>query len=101
MTRNEAIEILTRERDEDIFGGYTPHRKKIHEAETMAIEALKDRPKGEWVEVDSFESEKHSVTDMRCNLCGKYAALVLPHGTKFVYPFCPYCGADMRGEVEE
>ena len=46
MTKEEAIKILIRERDEDIFGGYTPHRKKIHEAETMAIEALKaqDRP---------------------------------------------------------
>ena len=57
-----------------------------------------DRPKGKWLEVDSFESEKHSVTDMRCSLCGKYASIVLPHGNRYVYDFCPNCGADMRSE---
>ena len=63
------------------------------------IEAL-DRPTGKWIEVDSFESEKHSVTDMRCSLCGKYASMVLPHRTRCVYDFCPNCGAEMRGEEE-
>ena len=63
-----------------------------------------DRPKGKWLEVDSFESGTHSVTDMRCSLCGKYASIVLPHGNRYVYDFCPNCGADMRttdGEKSE
>ena len=55
---------------------------------------------GKWVEVDCYESEKHSVTDMRCSLCGKYASIVLPHRTRCVYNFCPNCGAKMRGEEE-
>ena len=60
MTREEAIRILTRERDEDIFGGYTPYRKKIHEAETMAIEALKAQ---EWDEVVFDMNEFFSIID--------------------------------------
>lgn len=51
---------------------------------------------GEWIEVESYECEKHSVTDMRCNLCGKYSQMVLPHKTKCVYPRCPFCGAIMK-----
>ena len=53
---------------------------------------------GKWVEVDCHESEKHSVTDMRCSLCGKYASIVLPHRTRCVYNFCPNCGARMVRE---
>ena len=59
------------------------------------------RPTGEWIEVDSFESEKHSVTDMRCSLCGKYASMVLPHRTRCVYDFCPNCGAKMNNNDNE
>ena len=40
MKEQEAIELLTQERDNDIFAG-TEHREKIHEAITMGIEALR------------------------------------------------------------
>ena len=87
MTKQEAIEILEET-------GFVAHSMTdVDTALDMAIEALKE---GEWLEVDSFESEKHSVTDMRCSLCEKYASIVLPHGNKYVYDFCPNCGADMR-----
>lgn len=56
---------------------------------------------GQWIEVDCFESEKHSVTDMRCSLCGKYASIVLPHRTRCVYDYCPNCGARMKGSDDE
>lgn len=39
MTNHEAIAILVHERDNDIFCG-TDYRKKVHEAQTMAIQAL-------------------------------------------------------------
>lgn len=40
MTNKEAIELLKYERDNDIFVK-TEHREKIHQAITLAIEALK------------------------------------------------------------
>lgn len=64
----------------------------IYAKEVGEIEPVRH---GYWVEVKSWESEKHSVTDMRCNLCGKYASLVLPHKTKCTYKYCPFCGAKM------
>lgn len=59
-----------------------------------------DRPQGKWVEVNTWEAEHHSVTDMRCSVCGKYASIVLPHKTRCVYDFCPFCGARMKGVNE-
>ena len=51
---------------------------------------LKDeRPQGEWITVKqdtmlgTFE-----VKNKVCNKCN--------HATKYEYPFCPWCGADMR-----
>jgi len=43
MTREEAIAILIHERDEDLFMR-TEYRKRIHEALTMGIKALKQKP---------------------------------------------------------
>jgi len=91
MTREEAISIITKERDEDIFGGWTPHRKRIHEAFTLAIEALQaDRPRGEWIdrkeEVDGF-----LFIGRRCSNCGWWES------GGFNLPFCPNCGAKMDG----
>lgn len=60
MTREEAISIITKERDEDIFGGWTPHRKRIHEAFTLAIEALKAQ---EWDEFAFDMNEFFSIVD--------------------------------------
>lgn len=76
-----------------------------YEGYIKAYEIIKDLPTaepktGEWVEVNSYESEHHSVTDMRCNICGKYSSVVLPHKTRFTYPYCPFCGAKMERSKE-
>ena len=42
MTAEEAVKILTYERDNDIFVS-TEHREKIHKALTMAIQALESQ----------------------------------------------------------
>ena len=60
MTREEAISIITKERDEDIFGGRTPYRKRIHEAFTLAIETLKAQ---EWDEFIFDMNEFFSIVD--------------------------------------
>ena len=92
MTREEALSVLQDKShfDTSVYG---------YEAIDVAIEALKAEPvkHGKWIEVNSYECEHHSVTDMRCNVCGKYSSIVLPHKTTFIYPYCPYCRAKMDG----
>lgn len=97
MTREEIIMEMEKIRE----CGYVDYTVQSQHALDVAIETLKiERPKGHWLEVDSFEMEDASVTDMRCGLCGKYASVVLPHGNRYVYNFCPNCGAEMDGEDE-
>lgn len=65
------------------------------------VEAL-ERKRGEWVETsESIGWEE--VECAECSVCGK--TLVLGDYTmddiKFDYNFCPNCGADMRGDVDE
>ena len=54
----------------------------------MAIEALKDRPQGEWVD-NGIEDSILS----KCTVCGFDVGA-------FTFNYCPNCGADMRGEEE-
>ena len=63
MTVEEAVKILTYERDNDIFVS-TEHRERIHQALTMAIQALEAQPtnavilnvtnKGRWREEEEY-----------------------------------------------
>ena len=55
MTTAEAIAILTHERDNDIFCG-TDYRKKVHEAQTMAIQALEQT---RWIPVTEYEPKEY------------------------------------------
>lgn len=87
MTREEALTILNY--CDEYF-----HIEAEHEAFCMARNALKERPHGEWVRYteDGFAYAK-------CSAC-KWDS-----GESFEYamdrfPFCPNCGADMRGEEE-
>lgn len=77
MTNKEIIEQLLAIKK---FGGLTD---KDRQALNLAINALKERPQGEWT------------TDEKgyfyCDQCGKY-----PHDQYATTPFCPLCGADMR-----
>lgn len=78
---------------------YTLAPKEVFDKIYLALECYQsiEEPKtGHWVEVNSYESEHHSVTDMRCNICGKYSSVVLPHKTRFTYPYCPNYGAKME-----
>ena len=92
---------------EELIDNADLYTKELHDlmyraADTieMLSEKAKEPKQGEWIEVESYENEKHSVTDMRCNLCGKYSQMVLPYKTKCVYPHCPFCGARMKGASE-
>lgn len=88
MTREEALEILDKKlkkmmTDYQEYLEHTGEPLKEHEkwlhALNMAIEALRERPKGRWV-------------NGICTECGQ---------VDFSKPnFCPNCGSDNRGEEE-
>ena len=90
MPRKEAIEILKRNRPTS-----DPRRcgTELCEAVDMAIEALQEpeRKKGQWVDGES-----------KCPVCGedKFKNLDADIWAGWKPPFCPNCGADMRGEQE-
>lgn len=52
-------------------------------------------PKGEWDATGRYEFADGSLA-IRCNQCG--AALHKEEWEKYVWNFCPNCGANMRGE---
>ena len=104
MTREEAIRILDPETALQelgriaYYGGFKHEhaiQKAIDEAVTLAIEALKERPKGRWEFVElknhPLYGKPHKVGEWRCPFCGRTVA--------FKPPYC-HCGADMRGEEE-
>ena len=93
MTRAKAIEALKAIR---VYA-----RMDEYEALDMAIEAL-EQPHGrfgEWIDdepdIDDWSYKKGNLP-RHCSVCGHRAG-------KFkykTYKFCPWCGADMRGEQD-
>lgn len=89
MKREEAIVILDGFKHNPLFN------EQHFEALDMAISALSEN-KGEWIE--SKERSGH----WYCSVCG--GIHTDPETGKwretfdYKYPFCPNCGADMRGE---
>ena len=87
LTNKKAIEILNALAW--VQGG--PDREEIITAISMAIEALADRPIGEWIE------DKHCDRHCICSNCGGSSGTQfdgvqpIPRKTKF----CPNCGAKM------
>ena len=64
----------------------------IIDAKQIIINApsVSDRPQGEWI----IEIDANNYTYGRCSICGmrQYAGHL---------NFCPNCGADMRGKINE
>ena len=78
MTNEEAIKIL---QDNSTYWG-EHDADKFCKAYEMAIEALKDRPTGHWVE---------NPYDYECSECH----IVRAKGRTGKYNYCPSCGAKM------
>ena len=94
MTREEAIAVLRREIEPSVY----EDEKSIAEALNMAIEALQDRPEGEWTKtVDGNGWNDWWV--FKCPLCG--ATIVDEQSRSWKYNFCPSCGARMKGGDDE
>lgn len=49
---------------------------------------------GEWIPV------KHSRGGHECSVCNSYAPSY-QSGREYISKYCPYCGADMRGEKHD
>ena len=84
MTKEEAIKMI--ENDIRIHHDYLSG--KYRQALTMAVVALKERPRGKWID------EGDPLT-IRCSKCDYRAARY--NNTNY----CPNCGADMKGEKDD
>lgn len=61
----------------------------------MAIEALKERPKGEWI----WQLANNGWVDHICSVCG-YTENTDIH-ISLGWKYCPNCGAEMKGTGNE
>ena len=87
MLQIDAIEIL-----KDIQGNLEETRIIERCAIDMAIEALKERPHGEWIDRSDGGRIRYPFWERyECSKCGAKS-----ENTNF----CPNCGADMRKEGE-
>lgn len=92
MTNKEAIEIVKTFR-QAMDTPITEHREILLGALDMAIEALEERPQGEWIKkVDDVGFISHI-----CSNCGSEIEVEDPCDDKFCYS----CGAKMKGGEEE
>lgn len=91
MDRKEAIELIKRHMIIHQIGKY-PHIK-LGEALSIAIEALQEpeQKKGQWENGEP------------CPICGedRFKDLYADIWADWEPPFCPNCGADMRGKKNE
>ena len=85
MTRENAIEKLKLLRDNMNFV------EVFEEALDMAIEVLRDKPKGEWI--DSRDTDTPWNDGFKCSAC-KSNSLIR-------YNFCPNCGKPMLKKDSE
>jgi hypothetical protein len=82
MTKEEAIQILSTRDAHGVLCGYT---SGVTEALDMAVEALRDKLTGEWI--DSRDTDTPWNDGFKCSAC---------NGNSLIrYNFCPHCGARM------
>ena len=107
MTKEEAIKLLSQIMDTLLVSNsWLPSTDNpIKEAFGMAIDALNTLPsaepkKGKWIIATGMmppEFHGHHC----CSKCGNFANMEPPFGNREdLSNFCPYCGADMRGETK-
>ena len=96
ISRQTAIEAL--ERDEE-YNADIPNRADGVRDAIITISSLPsaEPKKGTWVGKEQFVNSPEFYS-WQCSVCG--CVLEDPTLDK-PYPFCPNCGADMRGEQDE
>jgi PHP family Zn ribbon phosphoesterase len=90
MTREEAIKLI----DTHTVCFYNEIDSPTLQALHLAIEALQDRPKGEWIKKQVFNPELDKYVPLiECSVCG-YEPYFGGSESKFNY--CANCGARME-----
>ena len=89
MTREEAIDILRS------YLMFDKSNMQIDMALNMAIEALQDRPHGEWIHREHCQVDEDAYEIATCSHCKAEITLEYPNDN-----FCPNCGAIMEGGAE-
>ena len=96
MTRQEAIQELQNCKGLIKQDGQDYLDERDFPLLDMAIEALSERNKGEWIKATGMmppEFHGHHC----CSECGNFANMEPPFGNREdLSNFCPNCGADMR-----
>lgn len=93
MTRQEAIKILKAIRVYECYPKSASEETK--EAIDMAIEALQDRPSGEWT---YLHGSIGSYMTISCPICGS----TFDDVAEWKYNYCPNCGARMKsGDIDD
>lgn len=71
-------------------------------AQSMKAADVRENVRGEWVEREVFDIHDVSIEEWQsaqCSICGQYHTT--PHRYCFKnFNFCPWCGADIRGEKD-
>lgn len=95
MTRDEALKKMQAVKSYMTSGNPIWSVTEIGEAFDMAIEALEqpERKKGKWIEIP----DEVFASTYKCSSCGE-APLCDGYSDYAFSPYCPHCGADMRGE---
>ncbi len=88
MTREEAIQILT---EMQVVYFAPKGKQKVQEALEMAIEALQDRPHGEWIHREHCQVDEDAYEIATCSHCKAEITLEYPNDN-----FCPNCGTRMQ-----
>lgn len=89
MNREEARRYMIQWQQELKDGGFPIDSDRIQSLR-VAIEALKDRPKGEWIDCQEYGY-------VECPFCGHATNC---EDNKDELHFCFYCGAEMGGDTE-
>lgn len=91
ISRQDAIDALYDWSNHTMTDAEAWHlRQVIGDIKSMPS-AEPERPKGKW--------ETHPGMNETCSECGHYFPVSEFDRRPFVINFCPYCGADMRGEL--
>lgn len=92
MTNEEAAAILEDEA-EYLYATDEPYNRQAFK---MAIEALKERKMGKWIETGYIDGT--NVLDGKCSYCGEWID-VKRKSVVGCLRYCPFCGEKM--EVDE
>ena len=91
IRRRDAIKAI--EELPNAYNGWSDTYDKAYIIGTLEEVPSADRPQGEWIEIDDVS------ISCRCSVCGWEAHLY--EDDVYGMPYCPNCGAKMKGADDE